>query len=78
MAFRLMAAIALLSNDEICIAGAYLVARERALGSAFSTRYGRWQGIPGSLAAANAIDEMVGAMHSDLEAALGAFAESLG
>jgi len=77
MAFRLMAAVALLDNDEMHIAGAYLVAPERVMGSAFSKRYGPWTSIPGSLAAAEAVGGMVEAMCGDLEAALTAFAESL-
>ncbi len=77
MAFRLMAAVALLDNGEVSIAGAYLVAREKVIGSAFSKRYGSWHGIPDSLAAENAVTEIVAAMRADLEEALTAFAENM-
>lgn len=77
MGFRLMVASTLLDNDEIYLAGACLVAREQVLGSAFSRRYGGWQGRPGSLTAANAVDDILSEMSQDLPVALAVFADQL-
>lgn len=77
MAFRLMAGVALLDDGNVHVAGAYLVAPEKTLGSAFSRRYDPFYGLPDSLASQQAVAELVGGMKVDLRDALEAFSQQL-
>jgi hypothetical protein len=77
MAFRLMAGLSLLDDGTVYLAGAYLVAPERTMGSAYSQRYEPFVGIPGGMAIRQAIDKLVNDMRVDLRAALEAFGEAL-
>lgn len=78
MAFDMMAVIAALDNGLAHVAGAYVVKRERVLGSAFAQRYGYVQVTPGGLEARQAIRAVVDAMRDDLRTALQAFADAVG
>jgi Protein kinase domain len=75
IAFRMMSGLSLLDDGQIYLAGAYLVAPERTLGSAFNRRYEPFVGIPDGLASEQAVVKLAGEMSEDLRPALQAFSE---
>ena len=77
MAFRMMAALALLDDGNVYLAGAYLVAPEGVMESNYSRRYEPFEGIPGSLAVQQAIRKLADDMRADLRDALEAFGQAL-